>query len=186
MTREEFGVGIAAFCAVTEKVYPRETLDVFFKLMKDLRGESFLKAIEVICQSQKEIYPNTNVVALIRDKAAELENPNPIPEEAWEIVLKSFDDARIVYPSAVQRTVEIMGGREELRWIFRDTDKPSIIRGQFIQYYAGISKSEHQARVSPAVAMKGSGAIEDKGQRPSGMETIGEIIPGVFKEKSAE
>lgn len=60
---------------------------------------------------------------------------DPNPAEAWEIVQKSFEDMHLrkSLNGAIRRTINAMGGDEEIRYAFKE--KPVIIRGQFLQLY---------------------------------------------------
>lgn len=61
----------------------------------------------------------------------------PTTLAAWETVLKSFGDMRILptLDAVIKRTLHFMGGHDEVRYAYKD--KPEVIRGQFMQYYRG-------------------------------------------------
>lgn len=70
----------------------------------------------------------------------EVEEQKPDPPAAlaaWETVLKSFGDMRILptLDGVIKRTLDFMGGHDEVRYAYKD--KPEVIRGQFMQYYRG-------------------------------------------------
>jgi len=52
----------------TNKVFDNKTLDIFYELLKDLNSLEFNSGIKYICNEVKELYPGTNLVALIRGK----------------------------------------------------------------------------------------------------------------------
>lgn len=45
--------------------------DIYYAFLEDLREDSFTGGIKKICLEVKELYPNTNLVALIREKSTE-------------------------------------------------------------------------------------------------------------------
>lgn len=61
----------------------------------------------------------------------------PATLAAWETVLKSFGDMRVLstLDAVIKRTLDFMGGHDEVRYAYKD--KPEVIRGQFMQYYRG-------------------------------------------------
>lgn len=46
--------------------------DLSYKLLQDMTDELFMANVIIICREQKELYPNTNIVALIRDAGGHL------------------------------------------------------------------------------------------------------------------
>jgi hypothetical protein len=54
--------------AVLSGVFPGLAIqpDLFYGLMGDLNGHFFVKAVERVCKEVTEIYPGTNIVAVIR------------------------------------------------------------------------------------------------------------------------
>jgi hypothetical protein len=45
--------------------------DIYYRLLDDLREDNFLGGINKICREVRELFPNTNLVALIREKTNE-------------------------------------------------------------------------------------------------------------------
>jgi len=61
---------------------------IYWTFLQDLSNEGFSSAISKIVTSEKDIYPGTNMIALIRDKAL---NTNKITGgEAWAEVLRQI------------------------------------------------------------------------------------------------
>ena len=70
MDKMTFSKGIAKLGLLwPNRVISQETTDVYWELLQDLTDEKFLMGIQVICRDVKELYPDTNLVALIREKA---------------------------------------------------------------------------------------------------------------------
>jgi len=50
---------------------------LYFELLKDLKDEPFMKAAIDVCKTQKELYPGTNLVAILRDRTMQLQQVLP-------------------------------------------------------------------------------------------------------------
>ena len=47
---------------------------IMWELLQDIGDEHFIEAIKDFCLTQREIYPDTNIIALIRDNAKRIKN----------------------------------------------------------------------------------------------------------------
>jgi len=47
-------------------------MEVYFELLKDLKDECFLMAVMDVCKTQKEIYPGTNLIAILRERTMDI------------------------------------------------------------------------------------------------------------------
>lgn len=167
MTRKEFSTGFGVLCANLGKVYDKNTLDIFYGLLKDLEPSAFIKAVESVCQEHKELYPGTNVVALIRHKSVELVLSLPSPEEAWEMVVTAFDcqASNLVNQPIIKRAVQAIGGIDSIRYRYRvdlDSD-PGIVRSQFVKQYAALAQREHSEHVSPVSRLEAGSILKRVG-----------------------
>ena len=54
--------------------FARDTLRVYNRLLNDLDDENFEQAIIKICKELKEIYPGTNLIALIRETVNDIKD----------------------------------------------------------------------------------------------------------------
>lgn len=158
MTEKEFQKGFAIFTATFDRNYPPATLRIYFDLLKDLNPEPFLVAIQAICQGQKEWYPNTNVVAMIRDKVADLESNLPTPEAAWERVVEASKDVRVrgsLHPE-IKRAVKAVGLEyhmiEPNGGFCLTPNEIAFIRKDFMKFYASFSKQGHDEKVVPIMS----------------------------------
>jgi len=72
MTDQSFQKGYLALTAI----FPGISLNaqLFWELVKDLDGEYYLKAVYDVLKTTKEIYPGTNIAAIIRDKVQALKD----------------------------------------------------------------------------------------------------------------
>lgn len=88
MERETLKQGLA----VLSLTFPNREFNakVYWELMKDLDCEDFLRGVKDVCLTTKELFPDTNIVAMIREKIAE--NDLLGWEEAWNIVLRKVSE----------------------------------------------------------------------------------------------
>ncbi len=70
MTSEAFKRGFAALTAT----FPNMNFNgqLFWETLNDLDGECFLKAVWALIKNTKELYPGTNVIAILREHSAEM------------------------------------------------------------------------------------------------------------------
>ena len=67
MTRETFAEGIAMLCAASDNIrMTEERMNILYDLMQKIPDRDFTDAVRQVCNEVKEIYPGTNIVALIR------------------------------------------------------------------------------------------------------------------------
>lgn len=80
MTSESFKRGFAALTAT----FPSMNFNgqLFWETLNDLDGECFLKAVWNLIKNTKELYPGTNVIAIIRERAKEMTIDNRLLLEA--------------------------------------------------------------------------------------------------------
>lgn len=59
--------------ALLASVFPSLNLnpEVYYAFLNDLREDGFIGGVEKICRDRVEFFPNTNLVALIREKSQE-------------------------------------------------------------------------------------------------------------------
>ena len=113
MDNDVFRQGMGAILSA----YPNQTFDltVYWKFLKDLSNNEFSKAINDIITTQQEVYPGTNVIALIRKKAKIQEYFTS--GEAWLVVKQAFSSIgswgmpKFKAP-LIQKAVDIMGWKE--------------------------------------------------------------------------
>jgi len=70
MTNEAFKQGFSALTAT----FPQMNFNgqLFWAMLNDLDGQFFLMSVWELIKNTKEIYPGTNIVAIIRSRANEL------------------------------------------------------------------------------------------------------------------
>ncbi len=72
MTNQSFEQGFSALL----KVFPSMNFDakLFWTMLSDLDGQYFLMAVWEFIKNTKDIFPGTNIIATIREKAIDLQN----------------------------------------------------------------------------------------------------------------
>jgi hypothetical protein len=86
MTKEALARGFALICTAFPNLGLNETtLDVWAMLLEDLDDAPFLNAVIRLCREEKQLYPGTNVVALIRERA--------VTTTTGLVALTRFEDA---------------------------------------------------------------------------------------------
>ena len=60
--------------AILYSVFPDKQIDgeAYWELLKDLSDKPFIEAVTEICRSLTEIYPGTNLVAMLRKRTIEI------------------------------------------------------------------------------------------------------------------
>ncbi len=121
-------------------VFPDKKIDseVYWEFLKDLPDEDYLKAVTEISATQTELYPGSNLIAMIREKALgrnELTNG-----EAWREVIKeisntgSYGQPKFENP-LITRAVECMGWRTLCL-----SENSAIDRAHFLKIYDALKK----------------------------------------------
>ena len=59
--------------AMLSAVFPAADLkpDLYYALLEDIREDAFIGGVEKVCRETTELFPNTNLVAVIREKCQE-------------------------------------------------------------------------------------------------------------------
>lgn len=70
MTNQSFEQGFSALL----KVFPQMNFDakLFWAMLSDLDGQYFLMAVWEFIKNTKDVFPGTNIIAIIRGRAEEL------------------------------------------------------------------------------------------------------------------
>lgn len=121
-------------------------LDVYWELLGDIDDGVFLLAIKDLCSTTREIYPNTNMIALIREKG--MSRNKLTAGEAWAVVLGevsrtgSYGYPRFDDP-IVAKAVDCIGWRT----ICLST-MIGVERSHFIKVYDQLKERDHNERVA--------------------------------------
>lgn len=117
-------------------------MPIWYSLLRDLTPDDLLRGISMFCASHKEIYPNTNIVAYIREYA--LYDPEEVtPADAYEIAQKAWRRWSMYSPRRkfknvlIEKTIETLGVRDIL-----SSENPEILRAHFLKIYESYQKRD--------------------------------------------
>lgn len=128
------------------RVVDKAQLKFSYEMLKDLTEEGFLRSIETIIKTEKNIYPGTNIIALIREKATDDIN-KPLPGEAWEEIIGqvrsvgSYGTPTFSNP-LIKKAMDAIGWNE----ICMSNSQDNIIRAHFMKIYESYAQREDSER----------------------------------------
>ena len=122
-------------------------LESYWRAIGDLTDKEFLEAVLEITMTTKEVYPGTNIMALIREKAKHIERSSV--GEAWSEVLSAIRSVGSYgYPIfsslAIKKAVDGVGWREMCM-----SEKIAIERAHFYKIYEELVDREEQEAIAP-------------------------------------
>lgn len=127
----------------------KEKSTLMFEFLSDLSPAQFTAAIKRFCLTHKEIYPNTNLIAYLREYALADKLSFVSSGEAWELVLDeirkrcgAYGEPKIGNP-LVQRAVECVGWKDICL-----SEKPDVVRAHFVKIYENLVEREKLSRTS--------------------------------------
>ena len=172
MTKDTFKKGIVIFTACIKgfKVEP-DKVAVWYELLKDMPDEVFIKAIEVIAKTRTDLYPGTNIVALIREQAGQVTGA-ALPLEtqamlAYEKVEKAFSNIGIyktvVFDDPVIHAVmqNLSGDKAWTEYCDLPTKELKWYRKDFEKTYINLAPLVFQGKVNPPKQLLGIHAAEE-------------------------
>ena len=80
--------------------------EVYYELLKDLQDEPFLKAVVDFCKTQKELYPGSNLIAILRERTNDVVKRGSIlltlpegerwtsPTQEWKDLIKKLSEEK--------------------------------------------------------------------------------------------
>ena len=126
--------------------FPIKSLaEILWIFLQELTDEEFNKAINELISTQKELYPGTNLIALIREKAKT--TLSLTAGEAWGIVYNeilktgNYGTPEISDP-IIAKAVSIIGWRELCL-----SEQISIERAHFMKIYDMLVQREQQEKM---------------------------------------
>lgn len=118
----------------------------WYEGLRDLSEEEFRRGVTKFFKTHKEIYPNTNILAYIREYALVDELEFPTEAEAWDMVHKEMSRVGGSYGrpeincEPVQKAVEIITWREICL-----SDNPEAVRAHFFKVYNSLLKRHRES-----------------------------------------
>lgn len=111
-----------------------------YGFLEDLADEEFIKAINEIVKGTRELYPNANLVALIREKARVKQNK--LAAEAWLEVLGAvsrvgFYGSPEFSDSLIRKAVACVGWRSICL-----SENVGVERSHFLKAYENLAKRQ--------------------------------------------
>jgi len=152
MTQKAFEKGLASLVLA----FPNRTFDpgFMFDWLQDLSDGEFLKAVGAVVSEHKELYPGTNIIALIRDKAKVSQFPTA--GEAWAEVRAEISrvgswGCPVFRNKITQRAAMAVGWRDMCL-----SENPSVGRAHFMKIYDSLCKreQENQLKLPQSVVQK--------------------------------
>jgi hypothetical protein len=143
MTKETLAKGFALICMTFPNLGMNEdALNVWARLLEDLEDNEFMGAVVDLCRNEKQIYPGTNIVALIRDRvggdiqAKSLEALHSLEREMRRI--GAYKTPRFA-DAAITMAVSRLGGWEHL--CHMEADEWKFVKKDFERIYRDTMKN---------------------------------------------
>lgn len=143
LDKKVFKKGIGALI----QVFPNRKIEsaVYWTFLHDLTTNEFKKGITRIITEAKEIYPDTNLIALIRDKAKVPERKSAF--EAWQIVQQQIIRVGsygypVINDALIMRAIGIVDWYRICK-----SERPEIERAHFLKVYEQLVKREQESFV---------------------------------------
>ncbi len=147
-----FNKGIVMFLTTFPNMeFKEEVLKTYKMLLNDITDEQFKQAIVKICNNIREIYPNTNFVALVREQLKVDTKNNSII--AWYTAKKAVSEISL-YRSVsfknkvINSVIMAFGGWEQFNLLFKDEDD-KWIQQRFERCYEAMAYRNNQIEHLP-------------------------------------
>ena len=114
MTKEQFGRGLQLINAVTtNQIETNDQIDVYYLLLGDLDGDTYLKAIIRLLKTKENMYSPPSPAEIIKyyeeEKDNELEIDNILDYIKRDILLRG-KRKQPKYKKEIRKTIEALGG----------------------------------------------------------------------------
>lgn len=119
----------------------KDRLTAMYHFLKDIPRERLIVGLRKFCMRHREIYPQTNIIAYIREYSL-IDDDEITAMEAWEMVLGYIRNGRAM-PEIVERAANAVGMRE-----IRMSETPGVERAHFIRAYEAMAARERNKRIS--------------------------------------
>lgn len=172
MKLEVFKKGLSVILTV----FPDKKIDseVYWGFLKDIKDEDYLRAIAEIASTQTELYPGTNLIAMIREKA--LAENKLTAGEAWGQVMKeishvgSWGRPNFDNPIVAQ-AVDCMGWRTLCL-----SENISVERAHFLKIYVTLEERNRYNQV----------VVGSDKKQISRSDKVNNLISNISKQKEAK
>ena len=99
LTKESFIKGIKDLRAVFNKDFDKETLEIFYRHLKNLDDKYFLAGVSLMTDNEEQLYPNSNIPLLIKQYATKAREKElalveqirePWQEERYKLICETY------------------------------------------------------------------------------------------------
>ena len=107
-------------------------------LLSDVDDEPYMMGVTRVCRECREIYPGTNITALIRQEVDKFQDVDRLsPEEAWACVMRAvqkvgYTGKPIFRSKQVEQAVDCIGWREIC---FTQNEQLGVTRAHFMRAF---------------------------------------------------
>jgi hypothetical protein len=115
----------------------KDRLVSMYEFLKDIPVDKLAKGIKKFCMKHREIYPQTNIIAYIREYAL-IDEDWPTPMEAWMMVTSHIASGAEV-PEIVDKAARAIGWRD-----IRMSETPGVERAHFVKAYEALVARERE------------------------------------------
>lgn len=110
MDKKTFKRGLA----LLSEAFPNRIMnpDIYWEILKDIANDNFIYSVNKIIKCDKELFPNTNLMAVIR--ANSVQEEKLLSGEAWQVVLKEVSrigsyGTPVFEDKLIERSVNALG-----------------------------------------------------------------------------
>lgn len=165
------GIGILFECFPHKSI----NMDIAWDLLKDLDDRRFMVAIRDICSATVDLYPNTNIIALLREIT--LSGKSLLSGEAWAEVMKEVSRVGswgepVFKEDTTRKAVEAIGWKAICQ-----SENIGIERAHFLKVYDALEKREHKesVRLPEVKALLNKKPEIPEAQRQENMRMLAEL-----------
>jgi len=118
----------------------KDRLAVMYEFLKDLPPDKLVKGLKKFCMKHREVYPQTNIIAYIREYAL-IDEDELTPMEAWGLV-KAHIATGAKLPELVDKAAGAVGWMD-----IRMSEKPGVERAHFLKAYEAMAAKEREQKI---------------------------------------
>ena len=167
MTNDTFVKGLS----LLKEAFPGKAINarIYFEALKDIPDESFLSAVSVIVNTTTKLYPDDNLIAIIREKiSGTVEDKAVLAWTKARAAIMSVGTYKSVSfeDPVINGVIEAMGGWEKFCAML--VEEEAFRQKDFVKLYEALSRS---GRTMPVRLL---GCSERLNGRPEKTEMIGD------------
>jgi hypothetical protein len=160
-----FKEGIALLSSCYKEIgLDKVQLKVIKLLLSDLNDEEFVGAVNRFCKNNENIYPGSNISAMLRKEYEKFSIKELSAEEAWGIVTKAVHGSGFYNQPKFEEHPQIAQAVEALGWrviCTSDENDPAIRAHFFRTYSAYVSRKNNDKLNADVRNLISSGGLFD-------------------------